>query len=419
MEAKKAAIEDCLKNFPLCKGPVEKVCLDPQSKYMFLDLDRLVQIGDKLLKAKPHTLVSMDDFLERLFQGDYHVNVSEELRDILHQTKDQRDSLEITFKADMQEIQSDMNDLCELIVGRVRNYFKELTQNLQDIHKKNTQHQRSELKKFEQLLNKKIEYRDSLGRDEFNLTSLHAKFKLWQKEPEKLESHFQSLIRRKTRYDAFREDKDLNTFQSLFEMSTNFEENVVTYLSNHDKLKFKFSQSSTPSSTLGAKRLPAEEKFAESVVDFIDETISSLKHFAIESAIKTVESPKLGDSIKSLHSGSILQTLEPPMPEVIEGSVTQRFEKNDWSYGAIEIFAKKLEIAQDIEIATIEIVDVLQIGGKSRIGRIMQEIAKHHTIRHLHLRFDRSKLTRSEIDEVIKCVESLPTLLEFSLSMSG
>lgn len=421
MEAKKAAIEDCLKNFPLCKGPVEKVCLDPQAKFVFLDLDRQVQLGDRLLKYKPHTLITIDDFVERLLAGDYHVDVSQELRDILQQTKEQRDNQEITFKADIQEIQADMNDLCELIVGRVRSYFKELTVNLQGIHEKNTQKKRSDLKKFEQLLQKKIDYRENMGRDEFNLGSLHAKFKLWQKEPEKLENHFQIMIRRKSRYDAFREDKDLQSFQSLFEKSTNFEENVVTYMSNTDKLKSKFDQSSTPSALSGGKRLPAEDRFAASVVDYIDGIIGSVKHFAIQSAVKTVDNPKIeiADSLQFSQSKQTMSAIESLSPEVVHGAVSKKFGQQDWTFGNIEMFARQLAAAEDLEVVDFTITDVLQIGGRNRIGRIMQELAKHDSVRKLRLNFDGSKLSRSEIEEVTKCIETLPTLFEFSLSIAG
>lgn len=419
MEAKKAAIEDCLRRFPPCKGEVEKVCLDPQSPFMFLDLDRIVKLGDKMLSFHPSSLVNIDDFLERLFDGDYHVNGLQELKDILNQTKQHRDSLEVNVKADLQEIQNDMNDLCELLVSRIRNYFAELTKNLQDIHEKTTENQRTDLKKFEQLLQKKIDHRESLGRDEFNLASLHAKFKLWQKEPEKLESHFQTMIKRKWRYDAFKEDKDLEIFKTLFEKSRNLEETVVSYLSNHEKLKKQFENRDLVDLPVpGGKRLTAEAKFADNVVSFIDETIGSMKHFAIQTAKKNLEDSKNESSGSKRLSDQASKIEVSQNIEEIYGSLHQKFQGKEWTHSSAESLAQRLERAQCLEVVKLEINEVFQVG-KPRIGRIMQQLAKHTSVRNFTLNLDRSKLSQGEIEEIIKCIEAYDILYEFSLSLSG
>lgn len=410
MEAKKCAIEEGLRRFPLCRGQVEKVCLDPYSKFMFLDLDRLVQVGDKILKCPQGTVIPIEEFLTGLFNGEYHVDGTQELRNVLIQTQHQRDRLEVNVRADLKEIESDMNALCQKIVGRIETYFKELTTGLQEIHLKNTQEERNKIKNFEKLLQKKIDHRQSLGRDEFNLSILHGKFKLLQKEPEKLETFFQTMIKRKNRYDVFREEKDLQAFQSLFSDSTNFEQNMITYLSNSAKLKQQQSKEDLPELPVPGKRLSAEDKFAEKVVQTIDKTIGSMKHFAIQSAISRLEKP---DAL-----ARELALEEKQEEQVVSGTLTHTFEGKDWCYSAIDTLAKKIEKAEELEIVKIELINVLQVG-KGKLTKIFDQLKKHETVRMLDVVLDRSKLNKIEIDEIVKFVGSNQSLIHFGLSLSG
>ena len=189
MEVKKAAIEDFFKNGSLCRKPVEKVCLDPDCRYMFLDLDRLVSLGENVLQYSPNTLIPLDVFLENLFDGAYHVDTVEEMRNLLEKAKRQRDDYEVKIRVDLGDIEADMNHLCNLIVGKVKDYFAELTENLKMIHAENTILKRQRLEKFEKLLEKKISNKENHGSEEFSLQTFYSKFKILQKEPEKLEKN--------------------------------------------------------------------------------------------------------------------------------------------------------------------------------------------------------------------------------------
>lgn len=411
MEAKKSAIEDGLRKFPLCRGEVEKVCLDPHAKYMFLDLDRLVKVGDKVLKYPTGTVISIDEFLTKLFQGDYHIDATQELQNVLAQTQQQRNRLEIAVRADLKEIETDMNDLCRRLVSRIETYFQELIKGLQDIHLKNTQEERNKIKNFEKLLQRKIDHRESLGRDEFNLSSLHAKFKLMQKDPEKLEGFFQTMIKRKKRYDIFRDEKDLQAFQSLFIESNNFEHNMITYLSN--SYKFKQQQSKEDSRELllpPGPRLSAEDKFVEKIVNSIDQSIGSMKHFAIQSAIKRLDTPTLD-----------AKEADPeiaPSEDTISGSLSHTFDGKDWNYSAIDSLASKIEKAEDLEVVKIDLNNVLQVG-KGKLAKLFTQLKKHESISTLDIGLDRSKLTKLEIDEIVKYISEVQNLLHFGLSISG
>ena len=410
MEAKKVAIEDGLRRFPLCKGEVEKVCLDSGCKYMFLDLDRLVQVGDKVLKYPAGTVISIDEFLSGLFKGEYHIDATQELHDILIQTQHQRDRLEISVRADLNEIETDMNDLCRKIVTKIEGYFKDLIKGLQDIHIKNTQEERTKIKNFEQLLQRKIDHRQSLGRDDFNLSSLHAKFKLFQKEPEKLEGYFQTMIKRKKRYDAFREDKDLQAFQNLFKESTNFEHNIITYLSNSSKLKQQLAkEEGSKDIPVPGGKIPVEERFAEKIVNTIDQTIGTMKHFAIQSAIKRLERPP--SDLKETEAG-------PIQDDNLAGSLSHTFIGKEWNYSSIDSLAKKIEKAEDLETCKIEVNDVLQVG-KGKMTKILSQLKRHGSLRVLDISLDRSKLNKIEIDEIVKFVAETKNLIHFGLSLSG
>lgn len=312
MEAKKAAIEDFFRNGGMCKKPVEKVCLDPDCKYMFLDLDRLVTLGEQVLHYSPNTLIPLETFLENLFEGSYHVDTTEELRNLLEKVKKQRDGFEVKVRVDLGEIETDMSYLCQKIVSRVHDYFAELTENLKRIHVENTLLKRQRLEKFEKTLERKLENKESHGGEEFNLSNFYTKFKMMQKESDKLEKNLQAMIKRKIRYDAFRYDKDLEAFQDLFYNASSFEENVISYIDNRSKLlgtpPGKQAEKASQSSKI------VEDAFVQNIVDLIDKTIGSVRHFTIKTApggdvVQPIRDPGMSVSkiLKHSHDNTFTQ----------------------------------------------------------------------------------------------------------------
>jgi hypothetical protein len=175
-----------------------------------------------------------------------------------------------------------MSKLCRKIVARVEDYFSELIARLKQIHIDNNIDAGLRLEKFERLLEKKIENKAAFGSgsDSFDLKTFYSKFKIMQKEPEKLERFFQGMIRRKYRYDAFREDKDLQQFQHLFREDSSFEENMITYLENKHKLQ-RVEDSLPVYATSDAET--AEERFVDNVLGLIDKSIGNVRHFDIRS----------------------------------------------------------------------------------------------------------------------------------------
>ncbi len=306
MEAKKAAIEDWFRaGAGVCKQQIEKVSLEPDSKYMFLDINRMVDMGERL-KFLGDKLVPLDHFLESLFTGEYHVDTIEELSSLLEKTKNQRDRLEVKMRLDLGSIEDDMNNLCRKIVTRVEDYFAELTSRLKQIHIDNNIDAGIKLEKFERLLEKKIDNKAAFGAgtDSFDLKTFYSKFKIMQKEPEKLERFFQGMIRRKHRYDTFREDKDLQQFQHLFREESSFEENMITYLENKHKLQ-RIEDSLPVYAASDADS--AEERFVDNLIGLIDKSIGNVRHFDIRSTEQDEEEqrPPLSESKKPQQIGTL------------------------------------------------------------------------------------------------------------------
>lgn len=304
MEAKKAAIEDWFRSGAgVCKQPIEKVSLDPDTKYMFLDINRMVDLGERL-KFLGDKLVPLDHFLESLFMGEYHVDTIEELSSLLERTKNQRDQLEVRMRLDLGLIEEDMGKLCRKIVSRVEDYFAELTSRLKQIHIDNNIDSGLKLEKFERLLEKKIENKATFGSgtDSFELKTFYSKFKIMQKEPEKLERFFQGMIRRKFRYDTFREDKDLQQFQHLFREESSFEENMITYLENKHKLE---RIEDTLPVYASSDSDSAEERFVDNVLGLIDKSIGNVRHFDIRAVDEEEERAPLSASKKPQQIGTL------------------------------------------------------------------------------------------------------------------
>jgi hypothetical protein len=232
-----------------------------------------------------------------------------------------------------------------------------------------------------------------------------------QKDPEKLEGFFQTMIKRKKRYDIFRDEKDLQAFQSLFIESNNFEHNMITYLSNSSK--FKQQQNKEDSKELPlppGPRLSAEDKFVERIVNSIDQSIGSMKHFAIQSAIKRLDTPTLDSKEADPEIA--------PSEDTISGSLSHTFDGKDWNYSAIDSLASKIEKAEDLEVVKIDLNNVLQVG-KGKLAKLFTQLKKHESISTLDIGLDRSKLTKLEIDEIVKYISEVQNLLHFGLSISG
>lgn len=284
MEAKKAAIEDFLRT-SLCRGKVEKVCLEPDSSYMFLDLDRQVALGSSILNIPAKSLVSLDEYLENLFAGAYHVDAIEELEKALMKVEQNRDQIDIKLGVGLERIEADMTSLCNRITNRIADYFTDLIARLQAIHLENHKEVLSRFDKLEQIMKKKIDLKASVNAgEEFNLNTFYNKFKIMQKEPEKLEKFLQSQIKRKIRYDAFSEEKDLKGFQDLYDEKSTFEENLINYVDNSRKLSQLHKQLQLEPESL---KVPAaaETALTTKIIQFIESTVGSASHFEQSSAL--------------------------------------------------------------------------------------------------------------------------------------
>jgi hypothetical protein len=278
MEAKKAAIEDFLRN-NLCKGLVEKVCLEPDYTYMFLDLDRQVALGNSILNIPPRSLVTLDEYLEILFNGGYHVDGIEELEKALMKVQQNRDQIDIKLGVGLERIEADMTSLCNRINNRIADYFTDLIAKLQSIHLQNHKELLGRFDKLEQIMKKKIDLKASVNSgEEFNFSTFFNKFKMMQKEPEKLEKYLQSQIKRKIRYDAFAEEKDLKGFQDLYDEKSTFEENLINYVDNNKKLAHLPKQLQVDSEGLNVPTA-VENALSAKIIQFIESTVGSATHF--------------------------------------------------------------------------------------------------------------------------------------------
>ena len=121
------------------------------------------------------------------------------------------------------------------------------------------------------------------------------------------------MIKRKIRYNAFKNDRELESFQDLFYEGESFEENVISYVDNRKKLN---SLSPRKTSERPANLRVLEDTFSQNVIDLIDKTIGSVRHFTIKTSqgaeviqpVKDTNSSlsKLLSSKKTFNEGSIL-----------------------------------------------------------------------------------------------------------------
>lgn len=304
MEAKKAAIEDFLRN-GLCKGKVEKVCLEPDSPFLMLDLDRQVSLGSAILNIPEKSLITLDEYLDHLFNGAYHVDSIEELEKALMKVEQNRDQIDIRLGVGLEKIEADMTSLCNRITNKIADYFTDLIARLQSIHLENHKELISRFEKLEQIMKKKIDLKSSVNSgEEFNLSTFYNKFKIMQKEPEKLEKFLQSQIKRKIRYDAFSEEKELHGFQDLYDEKRTFEENLINYVENSKKLTHLQHELQLDRDSL---KVPAaaESALSTKIIQFIESTIGSATHFE-----KANSQPESTRKSKPAHQDTLTRALQ-------------------------------------------------------------------------------------------------------------
>lgn len=293
----------------VCDYKVEKICKAPDSQFFFLDLDRMGQVG-KQLKNFSGSMLSVKEFIDALYKGDYHIDSFEELKVALEKAKIHRDSFEVELKTAHIEIEQDMKNLCEKVISNIKDYFEELTKELQAIHLENNVAFRQSFETFEKQLQKKISGIEARPggpeSDRFNASCLSKKLKMMQKEPFQLENYLQNMVRRRAKYDIFKQGiniGDLDTFRKGWSDAASFDENVIKYVDNLQKLDSEVpSLQNTVEGTYkwrSAFDLPrrsllsrnktetVENEFLDGVVKLIDRTIGSIRHFSFDNVDKS------------------------------------------------------------------------------------------------------------------------------------
>ena len=146
MDPREKVLRDYFKNLTLTSSSsskVERVNLYPNADYLFLDMDRVIQLGELNKKYKDHYL-SIEEFISKLLEGKFSVGsgMSNKLKELNDKVEQQIEELDVKSKMEQDIIEEDVNNLKDMFVKRVEEYFENLKDKLKVIYNE----QNSELK---------------------------------------------------------------------------------------------------------------------------------------------------------------------------------------------------------------------------------------------------------------------------------
>mgnify|MGYP000039966246 CR=1 FL=1 len=137
MDPREKNLREYFKNLSLkpdASSKVEKINLFPNADYLFLDMDRVIQLGELNKKYKDHYL-PVDEFLTRLLDGKYSVGSGMSIR--LKELNDKVEQMLVEFdnksKIESDIIEEDIGNLKEMYIGEIEEYFDKLKERMQTL----------------------------------------------------------------------------------------------------------------------------------------------------------------------------------------------------------------------------------------------------------------------------------------------
>ena len=432
MDPREKVLRDYFKNLVLHSesgGRVEKVNLFPNAEYLFLDMERVIQLGDLNKKYKDY-YVSIDEFISRLLDGKFSVGsgMSAKLKDLHDKVEDISAELEEKSKMEEDIIEEDIDNLKELFVVKIEEYFDGLKDRLKRMfHEEN-----SELK--ETVIGARNTLKEELlkvikSSEFFDKNKFFVEFDELKKKPDELESFLKEYVNNEKTIQFNRSiDDNIKKLSPIFHPDYSLDDKISKYVLNVEKLESKTSLDVEDNSLI-------IDRFVEQSILQIDQSMKKMRHFNRERegdhTMNIIRSPgkesKDKDVSMSVSKAGSTQMKSPLASRVMKGTTGSK-EKSRKQLADIPLI--KFKNAEDLSYDYGKFTDCsitqvnLELHGNNLnqksvelMGKFLQSVSR---IERLYLNLSISSITRETLDPVSLGIRSLKSLkhLEIDLSRS-
>ena len=303
MDPREKVLRDYFKNLtltPSSLSKVERVNLYPNADYLFLDMDRVIQLGELNKKYKDHYL-SIEEFISKLLEGKFSVGsgMSNKLKELNDKVEQQIEELDIKSKMEQDIIEEDVNNLKDMFVKRIEEYFEILKDKLKVIYNE----QNSELK--ESLLEARQTLKEQLlhvinNADFFDKNKFFVEFDGLKKTPNDLEKFLKDYLNNEKTIQFNRDLEDsVKKLSPVFATGFDLESKIAKYVLNIEKLDSKGGHEGDEAEII-------LDKFIDTTILHIDAVMKRVKHFSRDldapNHVRNQTSANLADNYSSNNS---------------------------------------------------------------------------------------------------------------------
>lgn len=254
-------------------GKIVKINMFPNAKKFFLTVEDLVELAGLNNKYKDYYL-DVNQFCTSLCQGKYSMGsgITQKLKSLHEKVKELED--ELTFKMEMEEnmIEEDVNNLKEMLMSEIEEYFTALKAKLKSMFQSNNSELKESLFEAKNIL--KQELLNTLNQEEFfDLNKFFVQFNELKDTPSEFENFLKDYINNDRTVQLSTTAMDqFNKMSPIFSENFDIDSKMSNYILNIEKLSHHFIPHEEDMATV-------IEGFSKSIIKNIDNTMMNTKHF--------------------------------------------------------------------------------------------------------------------------------------------
>lgn len=283
MDPREKLLRDYFTNLrlsPSSMSRVEKVNLFPRAEHLFLDMDRVIGLGELNHKYKD-SYVSVEEFVADLLEGKFSVGSGLSLK--LKEMNDKVETLLSDFntnsKLEQDIIEEDIANLKESFVSRIEEYFEELKNKLQSSYVEKNAEIKDQLVEARNIL--KEELLDVIETaDFFDKNKFYIEFDAIKEDPLEVENFLKDYLNNDTSNTINKTiDEKLKKMSPILAGDFSLDEKMWKYVLSIEKLAPKAAIEDSDNGLI-------LDKFIDSTLINIDSTLKKVKHFVRDENIE-------------------------------------------------------------------------------------------------------------------------------------
>jgi hypothetical protein len=283
MDPRVQAIKDYFSDLEIdrngARGNIVKINMYPNADKFFLTVEDLVELAELNNKYKDYYL-SVNEFCGNLCEGKYSMGsgITQKLKNLHDRVKELED--ELNFKVEIEEnlIEEDMNNLKEMMITQMEEYFTELKAKLKTLFHQNNAELKESLVEANRIL--KQELLTTLNEEEFfDLNKFFVQFNEMKDQPDDFEDFLKNYVNNDKTVQFSKSAMDqFDKMSPIFNEEFDIDNKMTNYILNIEKLSHHFVPHEDDMATV-------LEGFSKMVMKQIDTSMMKARHFTAGEAL--------------------------------------------------------------------------------------------------------------------------------------